>query len=243
MHMLDLNKKRANGSDFKIKLICPKQESSDDKCILYNSIPYGLYPNNCFDLEKTIVPFYKEDAYSVLVDIDEVTPEKKIDNLYIPDVALLQNNKLLRAVEIVYTYLFNKFASFRILIDRINYYLINAAKYYSYIQRQKDTEKFAFDLLIDWATKKHYSPKSLLLVLSDREFYQFLEDHSYLEMDRDLRLQSQKWFEHFNKSKWYHYLSSEDEILKFYGQKGLKEHRNTLANLNSIATWSLDYTT
>jgi hypothetical protein len=28
----------------------------------------------------------------------------------------------------------------------------------------------------------------------------------------------------------------------FYGEKGLEEHRKALANLNSIATWSFDYT-
>jgi hypothetical protein len=144
--------------------------------------------------------------------------------------------------ELEYEYLLTKFTPFRTLIDSVDYHVKNAAKYYSYLQRQKDTKKLAFDLLIDWATQKHYNPKSLLLVLNDREFYYFLEDHSYLEMDSNLRLQAQKWFEHFNKSKWYHYLNSEDEILMFYGEKGLEEHRKALANLNSIATWSFDYT-
>lgn len=99
-----LDKKREDDSGFKIKFLCPKQKSADEECILYNFIPYGLYPNDCFDFKKIIVPFYGETSYSVLDNIDEVTPEKRIDNLYIPDVALLQNNKLIRAVEVVYTH-------------------------------------------------------------------------------------------------------------------------------------------
>lgn len=99
-----LDAKCQEGSDFVLKLVCPKQQLNAEKCILYDAIPYGLYPKDCFNPNHTLMPFYKESSYSVLEGIDCVIPEKKIDNSYVPDVSLFQNNKLFRAIEVVYTH-------------------------------------------------------------------------------------------------------------------------------------------
>lgn len=89
------------------EVICPKQ----DVYSTYKKIPYGIYethqiePNveGYFPKDHILKPIDKPFDYYITDRIDNVDFEKK-EHKFRPDILLFKNNKLIKAIEIVYTH-------------------------------------------------------------------------------------------------------------------------------------------